>query len=257
MARIEFGQGNQQSPTPEGPTRAAVDALSQEGFCVLDGVLPTDLVAELRQEFFERYGREMVKRSAADVLTVGDRRFMFTVELSGPFGSPTVYANPYLLSVIRRTLGADCVLDSFGVVASLPGAEQQHMHRDGSPLFPGPLAGMLPVYAITVVLPLVEMNDNHGTTALEAGTHRYKEAGVEPQTPIVPEGSAVLWDYRLVHGGTPNRSIITRPIIYLTYARKWWRDADNFKSNGQRRLAFSTEWLTSVPADAIHLFAQA
>src|SRR5262249_2871394 len=56
---------------------------------------------------------------------------------------------------------------------SLPSALAQHRHSEGGDLFP--LAGidkLLPAAAITVGIPLLEMNEVHGTTAVWLGTHR-------------------------------------------------------------------------------------
>ena len=210
----------------------------------------------MRDAFYAKYGEYLNEQEKADALTVGNRRFMITVELEGPFANPLVYANPHLVPVLKAALGPNYVLDNFGVVVSLPGAEQQHMHRDGTPLFNGQLAGMIPVYALTTVFPLIEMNEQHGTTSVVVGTHRYRGDDADPEVPVIPEGSAVLWDYRLFHGGTPNRSNQPRPIVYLTYGRKWWRDADNYKSNKQRRLALPDGFLDTVPEEARHLFGQ-
>jgi ectoine hydroxylase-related dioxygenase (phytanoyl-CoA dioxygenase family) len=85
------------------------------------------------------------------------------------------------------------------------------------------------------------MNDLHGTTALWPGSHRgTKEepngASVEPR---VPEGSCLLWDYRLWHGGTANRSSAPRPLLYATYCRSWFVDHHNF--SGQAPLSVAPD----------------
>ena len=43
-------------------------------------------------------------------------------------------------------------------------------------------------------------------------------------------GSAVLFDYRLHHRGLANRSTSgeSRPLLYLTFGRSWFTDAENF-----------------------------
>ena len=51
-------------------------------------------------------------------------------------------------------------------------------HRDGTELFaPSGLDLLLPAVAITVGIPLLEMNQIHGTTALWPGSHRAEKHG--------------------------------------------------------------------------------
>ena len=60
-----------------------------------------------------------------------------------------------------------------------------------------------------------------------------KEEGIEP---VVREGSCMLWDFRLLHGGTPNRGTLPRPLLYLTYCRPWFLEHLNFnKRNPKQR----------------------
>src|SRR5262249_47812686 len=115
----------------------------------------------------------------------------------------------------------------------------QHRHFDGVSLFPSSgIDRLLPTSAITVGIPLLKMNNVHGTTALWLGSHldatRVPDGeGIEP---VVREGSCVLWDYRLSHGGTPNRSAVPRPLLYIGYCRPWFLDHVNFgKANPKQK----------------------
>jgi ectoine hydroxylase-related dioxygenase (phytanoyl-CoA dioxygenase family) len=143
--------------------------------------------------------------------------------LEPPFDTPPLFANPYLLPVIGAELGDGFVLGSFGIVCSLPSAPAQNRHHDGGVLFRSGIDYVLPTTAITVGIPLLEMNEVHGTTALWLGSHRdrgrLQEDGIKP---IVHEGSCMLWDFRLWHRGTPNRSTLPRPLLFMTYCRPWF-----------------------------------
>jgi ectoine hydroxylase-related dioxygenase (phytanoyl-CoA dioxygenase family) len=91
----------------------------------------------------------------------------------------------------------------------------------------------MPAYAITVVVPLVDINDYQGTTRVWLGSHRVwsdDEARKLPsEDPAAQVGSCILMDYRLLHGGTANYSKQMRPILYLIYHRPWFKDYVNFK----------------------------
>ncbi len=163
-----------------------------------------------------------------------------------------------LMPILKSLLGSDCRLNSLGVVCSLPDAPAQPMHRDGGGLFlETPLDALLPPCAITVAIPLLEMNEHR---ALCPGSHR--DWSSLPSTPsLVPrvgEGAALLWDYRLAHQGTANISGVPRPLLYLTYCRPWFFDHHNFSEqtplaideDAYERLSPSAKQVMARPAFA-------
>jgi ectoine hydroxylase-related dioxygenase (phytanoyl-CoA dioxygenase family) len=203
------------------------------GCLLLEGVLERRQVERLHAAFVRRYRRYFRDREHADALRVGGGRFMVTVTLRPPFDTPALYANPLVYPILQRLLGPQCVLGSFGSVISLPGAPDQHVHRDHPPLFEEPgLDAEMPAFAVTLIVPLVELDATNGTTRLWPGSHRVWDESVEsiePEDPLVAAGSCLLMDYRLRHGGTANRSTDVRPILYSVYQRPWFRDTQNFK----------------------------
>jgi hypothetical protein len=205
--------------------------LRVDGALILEDVVDPALIGQARQAFCERYGHYLDGNKHEDALTVGERRLMITVDLEPPFDQPQLFANAWLLPILEAALDEDFLVGGFGVVCSLSTAPTQHCHRDGGILFPhSGLNWLLPVAALTVAIPLLEMNDLHGTTALWLGSHRGQSlASTEGIEPVVREGSCVLWDYRLLHGGTPNRSTVPRPLLYLTYCRPWFVDHCNYR----------------------------
>jgi Phytanoyl-CoA dioxygenase (PhyH) len=211
-----------------------------DGALIIEDIIDPAIITEARRKFAESYSRYLDGFEYDDALKVGNRRLMITIDMEPPFDNPVLFANPYLLPVLRATFNDDFVIGAYGVVCSLPSAMAQPRHLDGGILFP--LSGIdriLPPPAITVGIPLLEMNEVHGTTALWLGTHRDEERSrairdrssefdEESIKPLVQEGSCILWDFRLVHGGTPNRSAVPRPLLYLTYCRSWFVDDGNF-----------------------------
>ena len=97
---------------------------------------------------------------------------MITITLEGPFNNPEIYANQLLLPLFERLLGNDFILQSYGAVISLPGADLQRLHKDTGSLFEdSELVSRLPSYAITLGIPLIEMNGINGTTRVIPGSH--------------------------------------------------------------------------------------
>lgn len=251
--------------TPDEHARSSIhqDVLQQaaklfrlHGCLMLENVFPAKSITRLRNTYLKRYADYFQQTQHADALTVGDKRYMVTVAFRPPFATSLLYAHPLVLPIIKAILGEDCVLGSFASVASLPGAALQHRHRDGPSLFPTMPNELLPCYALTMAIPLIEFNDLHGTTRLWPGTHLQMAA--EPAStpfvdPHVSLGSCFLMDYRILHQGTENRSQHVRPLLYLVYHRPWFKDYLNYRK--QPFLIISRKEYQKIPDCYRGLFA--
>ncbi len=113
---------------------------------------------------------------------------------------------------------------------------------------------ILPAYCVTLVLPLVDMNATNGTTAFYPGFRAEDDWKKEEiLRPDVPVGSALLFDARIWHFGTENRSAATRPVLYNNYQRPWFRDAMNFWR--QVPISLSDEEYARIPEAFLDLLA--
>ncbi len=256
MTRIDCREISDEAVDQSEAVRRAYDSIVKNGYVVLDHVIDAQKAAALNDEFCTRYHNYFQNSELPDTMKVGNKRYLMTLELSGGFADVEVYANRFIVAVAQLALGGDAVLESFGAVVSLPGAKQQHIHRDGPLLFDAGISPILPCHALTVAMPLIDMNENHGCTAIWSGSHRWKERNEEvpPVAPEIPAGSCALWDFRLYHGGTPNQSDRVRPLVYGTFARRWYQDPNNFPKKGLRRLAYTQEFLDGVPESRRNLF---
>ena len=145
-----------------------------DGALLIENIVDTAIIANARQAFHQAYSHYLDGAKRDDVNVVGDQRLLVTIRLEPPFDDPQLFANPYLLPVLSSALDEGFVLNAFGVICSLPSASMQHIHSDGGELFPSQsgLNALLPATAVTVGIPLLEMNELHGTTALWLGSHR-------------------------------------------------------------------------------------
>jgi ectoine hydroxylase-related dioxygenase (phytanoyl-CoA dioxygenase family) len=221
----------------------AAELFQQHGALFLENAFPESLIKKVSKAFEEKYlslsTKELKKRDAL----VGDRRYMITVDIKKPFNNPGLYANPVLMPILESLLSVHLRIASFGVVVAKPDADDQPIHLDHPPLFGGHSAcDELPPYAVTLVVPLVDITEERGPTAIWTGTHRspdrlqrlrqlmenpdYSEA----EKPTTKLGDAYMMDYRVIHGGLANNSDVVRPILYLVYSRPWFRDGFNFSS---------------------------
>ncbi|MCF8534156.1 MAG: phytanoyl-CoA dioxygenase family protein [Reyranella sp.] len=244
-------------PAQSEQLRLAHDCLVKNGYAILDHVFPADKIRALNLEFNDHYARFREDREYDDTLEVGTGRFLVPIDLAGGFGDPFIYANPLVVALVRETLEPDAILEAYGAVVSLPGSKDQDVHRDSPLLFSNQLSPLLPAHALNFGLPLIEMNEWHGTTALHPRSHRWGELDKQavPELAVVPVGSCIIWDFRLYHYGTPNRSDRPRPLLYSTFARRWYQDPVNFSKATQRRLTFDPAFFQNLSDDRRQLFS--
>lgn len=230
----------------------AAQRFAEAGVLVVKDLLPAERISTLHDAYTAQCG-DITHRSTGDhIKEVGDRRLMISLAVSGAFAAPDVFANPVALSVAGAVLGDDFILGSYVAVTSMPGAKAQRLHADQEGLFgDASLDASVPPYSITLVIPLVGLNEITGSTRFFPGTHRDPAGADMPGgtaqggttqdgtaqdgvaadgiAPDLKPGDAILFDSRISHGGMANQSSAPRPIIYCTYHRAWYRDVSNFR----------------------------
>jgi ectoine hydroxylase-related dioxygenase (phytanoyl-CoA dioxygenase family) len=253
-SEAEWNAGAFSSETLEKAARC----MWADGTLVLEDIVDPALIREAREAFLQRYDRYLGGQKRHDAVEVGKRRLQIIVDLEPPFERRELIANPLLLSFLKTAFEDDVVLGAYGVVCSLPAAPRQHIHRDGAVLFRREVAlnRILPIVAVTVAMPLLEMNEIHGTTALWPRSHRDDTiaSSETADEPLVREGSCAIWDYRLRHGGTPNQSTAPRPLLYMTYCRAWFVDHSNYQE--QTPVRAPKGFLAGLPEDLRPLLAR-
>ncbi|WP_353931547.1 phosphotransferase [Okeanomitos corallinicola TIOX110] len=237
----------------------AKDLFTENGVLLIQNLFSQDLITQLNQSFFEQYNSYFEDQDHTDALEVGVKRKMVTVKFQTPFNHPDLYGNPLLIHLIEGLLGKDFVLGSFGAVIALPGAEEQHIHQDHPALFEDEALNIqLPSFAITVVVPLIDLTPATGSTQVWKGSHRLSStAELENKNlsvPFVSTGSCYLMDYQLWHGGTPNISHQVRPILYIVYYRSWFQETVNYEQ--QLRVSITQNEYQKIPENYQFLFAR-
>lgn len=225
-----------------------VDLFLQHGVVQINHLFKVDMIRKLQHEFQLKYATSMDAEGRSDVLCVGDKRFMLTPELDSVFGSDELLACRPILKFMQSILGEEYTLSSCTAVMSFPGSAPQLVHKDHSALFPERgWSFPVPPFAVQLIVPLLELNDRHGTTRVFKGTQQ-----VEPedavswphQDPLVPLGSCLLVDYSIAHCGMGNQSDKVRPIMNLVYSRPWFRDYQNYLV--QPPLKFSQHYIDNA-----------
>lgn len=216
------------------------------GMLWLQGVFDRQLLDELRTAYLKEYAGLNEEDHSEVCQDVGDKdRNMYTVIKRPPFDHPDLHQSSLLFPVLRSILQKKLIIQSFGIISAMPGSHRQHLHVDHTELFEemGDFAAFLPPYAITVAIPLIDLNEETGTTAIWPGSHRShanvpkEEKEMTFEHAILPEakaGDCVMWDFRTFHCGTPNLTSVERPLIYMTVSRRWFEDRCNYNRLGGR-----------------------
>ncbi len=232
----------------------AADLFRENGALIIKNVFSTKLIEEIREAYFKRYASYFSSANHDDTLRVGNKRFMVTLGMDAPFNDPDFFGSPIILPLMKRLLSDDAILGSYTCVTSLPGAKEQRLHKDHAALFPEASNLQLPPFAITMIVPLVDLTEETGTTRLVGKSHREssKTAKTMPfHDPHLTQGSCFLMDFRLSHQGLANRSQSPRPIVSLVYQRPWFRDYLNY--DNQKPVDLAGTNLNDLPGDQAKL----
>lgn len=224
-----FSAHEHSAAAPDAKSIDEVFELFATNGCVLvQNVFSTTFLKKTRDHYLSRFANEWENADQED------RRPLFSPRIAGPLAEPYFYRHPLLFPIVRRILGDDCVLGACGSVVSLPGAPQQYVHRDSKSLYGNlELDVRLPTYALTVLIPLIDANQETGSTRVWLRTHREsndeRALAMPSQSPDVLSGNVLVTDSRTFHAGSPNQSSHVRPLLYNAYHRRWFRDRGGYE----------------------------
>jgi len=228
----------------------AVHLFKVHGFLSIENLFPPSFIEEIASAYLNQLDVNETQTEIKNAVQVSHRRYIVPIELKYPFNKPLLYANPLLLELLRTLLGKHVRLSSVGSVISLPGATDQHVHADYFPLFEEKeICGSLPPYAITVAIPLVDIDLLNGPTKVWSGSHLVYPIdqnmfSYSRSLLCGKKGCCHLWDYRTLHAGGSNHSDSLRPLLYMAYVRRWFCDMlnpDQLKIAKEEYESLSTE----------------
>ncbi|MBI4346066.1 MAG: phytanoyl-CoA dioxygenase family protein [Elusimicrobia bacterium] len=210
-------------------------AMARDGFATLGRLFPGPLVRKMARDVRRRHDSGELRARALVRDVAG--RYAAVVPFEGPFLDPRFYGNARLHAALGSVLGRDYCIGSLETVIAEPGAYRQHLHIDG-PIRFAPYRGdlsRLPPYAATLYVPLCDVTEENGPTALWAGSHKTALLPRPPGDAAIRRrfrevrmagrlGEAFLFDYRIFHRGMPNHTREPRPILALVFTRSWYRD---------------------------------
>lgn len=217
-------------PTPDTLNNAILQ-VRNNGYVVLERVLPQNFVADLRAAY-----APLLEAHVAEVgpgfrdKSNSVNHYNVYLPFAAPFKDERVVASAFALPIIEALVGAECVCHYFASNTAFPGSSYQDVHADIIPLFPE-TTPVLPPYSVVLNVPLVDFREDNGPLEIwPGGTHHHVAPAAEiprlaatmhSQRVLMPAGSLLIRDSRMWHRGTPNRSNEPRPNLALVYSRSW------------------------------------
>jgi len=204
--------------------------LRQQGYCVLEGVIPGDLVDHIRRRV------ELVVQhhgTIDEASRVGNRKGLIAYEQS----FARHLSERRVLGPAEALFGPHVRISFTSAQISYPGCARGNLHADwpfnqgNAGHIPAPYADA--VIHLTTIWMLSRFSLETGATAIVPGSHHSPnnpsgDNGVDPWRPCSGEtratgepGSVLLFDSRLWHAVTPNTSDEARVGLVIRYA-PWW-----------------------------------
>ncbi|MDP6052830.1 MAG: phytanoyl-CoA dioxygenase family protein [Candidatus Latescibacteria bacterium] len=214
--------------------RLAMQTVKETGYVVLERVLSATWVSKIRVAF----ERELLKQvEGKPPQTHGGG----SPPMEGLFLDPLIIAHPLAVQIMEAIMGKDIYSYlPYGCNTAWPGSPVQWIHRDSEHLFPE-LPYALPPATVVVNIALVDFTEENGATEVWPGSHLVVDTDPEiledPYTrwseakaarlgsvrTVMPAGSVVVRDMRMLHRGMPNHTDIIRSMIAVVYFRKFHR----------------------------------
>lgn len=223
-----------QSKLNDDTLRLAVQEVQEVGYVVLERVLPEVWVTRIR-DAVERALLKLVDGKPPQTHGGG------SPPMEEPFLDQLIIAHPFAVQIMEAMMGKDIFSYlPYGCNTAWPGSPVQWIHRDSEHLFPE-LPYVLPPATMVVNIALVDFTEENGATEVWPGSHLIVDTDPEiiedPYTrwseekaarlgsvrTLMPAGSVVVRDMRMLHRGMPNTSDIIRSMIAVVYFRKFHR----------------------------------
>ena len=207
---------------PEPLTPAQSGALDTNGFVILEDVIATDWLAELRHAFDAIFDREGDRAGVEVARMEGVRRLADLVNKGAVFDA--VYLQPALLTAVWHVLQRPFKLHSLNGHDPLPGSGLQGLHTDwGQPTAPGG-----PYHVVNSMWMLDDFTRANGATRCVPASHRKPDrisAHVTDSMADHPDqvqltgraGSVAVFNGSLWHGSYRNRTDAPRRTLHCAF----------------------------------------
>ncbi|HEY8004154.1 MAG TPA: phytanoyl-CoA dioxygenase family protein [Phenylobacterium sp.] len=221
----------------------AAASFRRHGVIVIRDAIPLPAVDAVLADFKVRHDVHMApgQKKLFRTFQSDPLRAQVPIAIDGPVANPEFFAPPSVLALAHKLMGDELVVGEMGVVISHPGAGAQETHRDSDFLFGGlDMEIDLPPFAMTMLVPLLDVTLGMGPTEFWPGSHRRRDEATVTRRPpdrlALSAGSLVLLDSRALHRGGANVTGPVRPTAYFSFHRKWYVENPGYENKPQVRV---------------------
>lgn len=216
---------------------AAQQRFAEDGYVVLEGLIPLEQVERLKQALLsleERHGFGYATTSFEGLRTIRINNLLAYDEAFWE-----VPLQPSVLALCEALLDRELLLSSLCSLTMGPGQTAQPLHEDTQQLaLPRPR----PSLAVNAIWALSDFTEANGATRLVPGSHKYDHApayGAQVETAVatMPAGSVMLFDSALWHMGGANTTDERRYALSCYYCAGWMRQQENLQLGIPRETA--------------------
>ena len=250
--------------TSESVIEQAAAGIEAHGYWILPEAIAPSLcdrfVAEILRLEEEGVSRQLVNPAHGYRTT----RFHDLLNLGELWRHLPIHAS--ILPVIRRVIGDDCLLNTYGSISINPGERHQPVHVDDTTFFgimdasgagDSALFNRPPLYdggwrrpiLVNTMVALCDFTEKNGATRIVPGSHRLRYPRPEDGedwiqksiATVMSKGSVCFVEGQCIHGGGPNATADQRRhAVAVSYCAGYLRTQENF--------------LLSLPAERVASF---
>lgn len=199
-------------------------SLDDRGYVLLPNMMTLNELEELRVKYEELMAKEGANAGKEVHQEQGTRRLADLVNKGECFDK--LYTHPRLLAAIYHVLKREFKLSSLNARDSIPGSGLQALHADW-----GERSVHEPFNVCNSIWLIDDFTPDNGATRIVPGTHLlagspgdYMEDPCEPHPEEVlitaPAGTVAVFNSHLWHGGTLNRTDLTRRAMHVYFTAK-------------------------------------
>lgn len=284
---------------PNYSTEQAVEIFDKCRLLIFKNAFDVEMLEGYRQDFADfiqglkdkRISRSGSNTGGDSLFLAGRGRGRYEIVLPERLIHPDIVANERIMEVVQhwKLLGGNSALRSLQSLVSEGnqggGTPGQPWHFDQGFLFGQERGGLqnfgiaghdLPPEAISLALPLLDMDRNLGPTEFCVGSSALNGVGPDVEvlnqtlieegslfqryfehdgascpaecwrSPLLNFGDGVLWDYGVRHRGGWNSSPYLRSIVLLIYSKRWFDDINFGDKTRQHQPADEDKFVTDL-----------
>jgi len=225
-----------------------IDDVRENGFCIVEDVVPQDHCVEIRESLLETVERQRLSTAPKNV------GFVPSVINYNQSFAPYL-TDSRLMQISTALLGQNLRISFTSVIVNEPGNDRGAWHADWpfNQKNAGHIAPPYPdaIFHLTTLWMISPFSEQNGGTLVVPGSHRQKNNPTDlnhevESNEVVPTeinvtgraGSVLMFDSRLWHSTSPNLTNEPRVALAVRYA-PWWLNLEVLRPESEDR-----KWLT-------------